>query len=150
MVHNKMNGANKLTVRQQGWQGMNWISQTSRLALYLRDGLSCAWCGDSVENGAQLSLDHLKPHIKGGTNQVTNLVTACKRCNSSRGDRPVTRFAEACAAYLDHSLTGKQIASHVRKQAAKDLTPYRAQARQMIAERGSAAKVLAARVNPEA
>jgi 5-methylcytosine-specific restriction endonuclease McrA len=45
------------------WQGMNWIRQEKRLAIYLRDGLACGYCGDSVENGAKLSLDHLKPHI---------------------------------------------------------------------------------------
>ena len=77
------------TARGRGvYQGMNWITQKKRLAIYLRDGLACAYCGASVETGAQLSLDHLIPHSEGGTNHESNLVTCCSRCNSSRGARP--------------------------------------------------------------
>ena len=39
------------------YQGMNWIRQDKRLAIYLRDGLACAWCGNGVENGAKLPLE---------------------------------------------------------------------------------------------
>ena len=57
------------TARGRGdWQGMNWIRQDKRLAIYLRDGLACAYCGHSVESGASLSLDHLKPASKDGCN----------------------------------------------------------------------------------
>ena len=135
-----------MSSRKDNWHGANWLRQDLRLALILRDNLSCVWCGDSAENGAQLSIDHLTCVSKGGGNQPTNLVTACRRCNSSRADRSVTRFASACASYLDRSLTGKQIAAHVRKQAKTDVSPFRAQAKEMIAERGSAAKAIAARV----
>ena len=64
-----------MTKRKANWQGMNWIRQEKRLAIYLRDGMSCAYCGASVEGGAQLSLDHVKPHSRGGSNAAANLVT---------------------------------------------------------------------------
>jgi hypothetical protein len=122
---------------------MNWIRQEKRLAIYLRDGLACAYCGDSVENGAKLSLDHLTPHSKGGSNHESNLVTCCTRCNSSRADRPVATFAAAVASYINHGVTAEEIVRHVRNCAARKLTSHRAEAKEMIARRGSAARVLA-------
>lgn len=128
-----------MTDRKAKNQGMNWISQTTRLAIYLRDGLSCAYCGASVEQGAQLTLDHLTPYSKGGTNAATNLVTCCSRCNSSRGNRSVASFARGVAAYLNVSDT--DIVRHVRNAVRRTLP--RAEARKLIARRGSAARVLA-------
>ena len=120
---------------------MNWCRQTTRLSIYLRDGLACAYCGASVEDGAQLTLDHLQPHSKGGSNSPTNLVTACKRCNSARGNRSVRSFCRATAGYLNHGIEAKAIESHVRACARRVLP--RAEAQKMIARRGSAARVLA-------
>ncbi len=48
-----------------------------------------------------MTLDHLKPHSKGGSNDAGNLVTACRRCNSKRGSRGVTSFARAVAEYIE-------------------------------------------------
>ena len=96
-------------------QGMNWCRQTTRLAIYLRDGMACAYCGDAVESGAKLTLDHIKPHSNGGSNDPANLVTCCHRCNSSRGTRPVTVFASAVAEYLNHGAKAADIVAHVRR-----------------------------------
>jgi 5-methylcytosine-specific restriction endonuclease McrA len=72
-----------------GGQGMNWIRKEKRLAIYLRDGLACCYCGGAVEDGAKLTLDHIKCHDHGGSNDATNLVTCCHSCNSARGARSV-------------------------------------------------------------
>lgn len=126
-----------MTVRANGvWQGMNWIRQEKRLAIYLRDGCACVWCGDAVETGAQLTLDHLVPAIKGGSNHESNLVTACARCNSSRGARSVKRFAEVTAAYLNHGLTAEAILKGIRLTVRRSLDLISAKA--LIASRGSA------------
>lgn len=125
------------------WQGMNWIRQEKRLAIYLRDGLACAYCGHSVENGAALTLDHVKPHSKGGDNGERNLVTCCERCNKSRGNRSIKVWCAAVATYLNHGVTAKEVESHVKACVKRDLTPHKAEAKEMIARRGSAARVLA-------
>lgn len=124
-------------------QGMNWIRQDARLAIYLRDGLACSYCGHSVEDGASLSLDHLQPASKGGSNKPSNLVTACERCNKSRGSRSVRGFCRAVAEYLDHGIEASAIENHVRACSRRSLAAYRAEAKELIARRGSAAKVLA-------
>lgn len=56
-------------------QGMNWIRPTTRLAIYLRDGLACVYCGQALEDGVQLTLDHIKPWCRGGRHSPGNLVT---------------------------------------------------------------------------
>jgi 5-methylcytosine-specific restriction endonuclease McrA len=93
--------------------GGGWIKPKKRLAIYMRDGLACAYCGDSVENGAKLSLDHVVCHSHGGTNSEKNLVTCCSKCNSSRGNRDIKEFAEKVAAYLNHGTTGADIINHI-------------------------------------
>lgn len=115
-------------------QGMNWIRPDKRLAIYLRDGLACAWCGASVEDGTRLTLDHLTPHADGGTNQSSNLVTACHRCNSSRGRRTPRAFVSAVAAYLNHGVKAADILAHVRTTSRRPLDL--AAARALIAKRG--------------
>lgn len=92
---------------------MNWIRPEKRLAIYLRDGLACSYCGARVEDGTQLTLDHLRPYTSGGSNAETNLVTCCHRCNSSRGSRSWKGFAEKVAGYLNHGVTGTAIVAHI-------------------------------------
>lgn len=119
---------------------MNWISQIRRLAIYLRDGMACAYCGATVEEGAPLSLDHIVPHSRGGQDIETNLVTCCKKCNSSRGNRDVAVFAEAAAGYLNHGLTGGQIMAHITTCLARPVSLTKA--KKLIALRGSCFQVL--------
>lgn len=95
------------------YQGMNWIRQEKRLAIYLRDGLACIYCGGTLEDGLTMTLDHVIPYSQGGGNGEWNLVTACLRCNSSRGDRPVEDFAQAVAAYLNHGATAEAIMARI-------------------------------------
>ena len=136
--------AQKATARTAGnWQGMNWIRQEKRLAIYLRDGMACAWCGKGVESEVVLSLDHLKAHSDGGSNHETNLVTCCKFCNDSRGARTRAAFAKVVAAYVNNGTTAAQILRHVGNCSERSLKPYIAQAKELVALRGSAAKALA-------
>jgi 5-methylcytosine-specific restriction endonuclease McrA len=78
-----------------------WINKRRRTRIYARDGYRCVYCealGGSTE-AERLSLDHLRPLSRGGSNRSDNLVTACKSCNSARGDRSLRSFCVAVAAY---------------------------------------------------
>ena len=121
-----------------GWQGMNWIRQDKRLAIYLRDGCACVWCGAKVESGAQLTLDHIVVHSKTANNHESNLVTCCHRCNSSRGTRSAAKFAAVVAEYINHGVKADTILANIRKTSRRSLTAYRSEAKEFIARRGSA------------
>jgi 5-methylcytosine-specific restriction endonuclease McrA len=123
-------------------QGMNWIRPVKRLAIYLRDGLACCWCGATLEDGVILTLDHLKPNIKGGTNDADNLVTCCHRCNSSRGKRGMTAFAKAVASYLNHGVKPETILTHIQRQRRRVLDM--AAAHDLMKRRGNFSKALKA------
>lgn len=123
------------------WQGQNWCRPATRLAIYLRDGMECVYCGNGVEDGVQLTLDHVRPHSRGGSNAPSNLITACKRCNSARGNRSLMAFARAVADYLDHGVQAEEIVAHVRRTVRRTLP--RAEARELLARRGTVARALA-------
>lgn len=66
-------------------RGSSWIRPDLRLALYIRDGRACVYCGATPPE-AILTLDHWHARSEGGGNEPTNLVTACVSCNVQRGD----------------------------------------------------------------
>ncbi len=123
-------------------QGMNWITPKKRLAIYMRDGLACCYCGLGVEDEVKLTLDHLRPYKSGGTNNETNLVTCCHACNSSRGARSWKLFAEKVAGYVNHGLNGAQIIAHIETTRKRKLDTAAAQT--MIEARGGFSAALRA------
>ena len=54
-----------------------------RAAVFLRDGHACRYCG----SGENLACDHVVPKSRGGGDELENLATACRSCNSSKGGR---------------------------------------------------------------
>ena len=57
-----------------------------RFRILRRDGFRCTYCGRTPQNdGVQLHVDHVKPRVAGGSNEETNLVTACRDCNLGKG-----------------------------------------------------------------
>ena len=105
-----------------------------RLAIYLRDGLACVYCGQAVDDGAKLTLDHLKPYSKGGSHNATNLVTCCAICNSRRGTRTLKAWTEAVAAYRGTPLTSAGILRDIKTTTGRKLDLAAANA--FIAQRG--------------
>lgn len=71
--------------KRPGRSSTSWIRKSTRCAIYHRDGHACVYCG----GGDKLTLDHIVPRVCGGTNEATNLVTACLGCNSSRQHKPL-------------------------------------------------------------
>ena len=77
-----------------------WITKVRREAIYGRDNHCCQYCGLDVSNvpARERGLDHLEDLVNGGghvgaNHASTNLVTACMRCNSTRGAQSYVEFA---------------------------------------------------------
>ena len=47
----------------------------------------CHWCGEQPTKDNPMTADHIVPRALGGTNARSNLVGACRRCNSARGGK---------------------------------------------------------------
>lgn len=59
------------------------ISRRLRFEILRRDGHTCRYCGAKAPDVA-LTVDHVIPVALGGTDDPTNLVTACAACNSGK------------------------------------------------------------------
>ncbi|MCP3940265.1 MAG: HNH endonuclease [Desulfobacteraceae bacterium] len=123
----------KSTAPKPRSQGMHWIANESRLAKYSADGFACGYCAKTVEEGARLTLDHLRPYSKGGSNHPSNLITCCDSCNSARGNRPWGQFAEKVAGYLN--IDAAEIKKHINRCRRRKLD--RKAAKAIIARRPS-------------
>ena len=98
----------------------NWISKTTRQAIYERDARTCVYCG-TTEEYAVLSLDHIAPRSTGGhLTDPTNLVTSCCKCNSIRGTKSLSAFAQYLETHYEIRLV-KHLSAKVRRQASKPL-----------------------------
>ena len=73
------------------------ISKKLRFEVFKRDSFTCQYCGKSAPD-VVLHVDHIKPVKEGGTNDITNLVTACADCNLGKGARKLSDSSEAMKA----------------------------------------------------
>jgi len=58
-------------------------AKPSRAMIYKRDGHKCQYCGAT----RRLTIDHVIPRSKGGKDTWQNLVVACSKCNTLKGDK---------------------------------------------------------------
>ena len=59
------------------------LSKAVRFEVFKRDKFTCQYCGASAPE-VLLEVDHIKPVAKGGTDDMLNLVTACRACNRGK------------------------------------------------------------------
>lgn len=74
------NTSSDLSPERQEWNAL----RTELTPVILeRDGAICCYCGSTDD----LTIDHVTPLARGGSNDLANLVVACRICNSSKGAR---------------------------------------------------------------
>lgn len=71
-------------VQEERYQKVK-IPSSIRWQVWERDNFTCKQCGTR----ANLSVDHIVPESKGGSLNLDNLQTLCKKCNSSKGMKVV-------------------------------------------------------------
>lgn len=63
------------------------ITAAMRLAVRQRAGYACEYCGvTETAAGGELTIDHVRPIARGGTDHLDNLVYCCSRCNLHKSD----------------------------------------------------------------
>lgn len=58
----------------------------NRRNIFLRDEFTCQYCGCKPARD-DLTVEHILPRSRGGLSTWENVVLACARCNSKKGDR---------------------------------------------------------------
>ena len=66
---------------------MAQISRRLRFEILRRDGYTCRYCGAQAPD-VQLEVDHVIPDTLGGSDEPSNLVTACAPCNRGKSSMP--------------------------------------------------------------
>jgi len=67
-----------------------------RVEIYNKTGGRCYFCGRELEinplypTDNEMTIDHLIPRSKGGSNKYANKVPACKYCNNLKSNRMIT------------------------------------------------------------
>ncbi len=64
--------------------------QVTNTFLFARDDYQCQYCGrrsSELKPRESLTRDHLIPMSRGGTNEWSNVVTACSSCNTRKANR---------------------------------------------------------------
>ena len=51
----------------------------------------CAYCDNPPIDDASLTLDHVRPLSLGGTTAWDNIVAACQRCNTQKGNKMIMK-----------------------------------------------------------
>jgi hypothetical protein len=94
-----------------------------RLAIYLRDSFRCVYCCRDLHGAhpSDITLDHVVANADGGGNEPANLITACRHCNCSRQDTPISRFC------------GPETRSDIRRLTSRSIARYRRLAKAIIA-----------------
>jgi len=76
-------------------KGAAWDSL--RLQCLERDDWTCGYCGNEANEA-----DHIIPTAKGGIDELSNLIAACKPCNGSKQDRINIRMNYFNPRWLAH------------------------------------------------
>lgn len=57
--------------------------------VFRRDNYTCQYCG---AKGGKLEVDHIIPFSRGGSDDLSNLTTSCRRCNRQKRDKTREEF----------------------------------------------------------
>ena len=68
-----------------------YTNPDKRIEIFERDGKKCFYCLCELKNNT-FYLDHIFSRSQGGENYKSNLITACKTCNSKKSDKDAETF----------------------------------------------------------
>lgn len=84
------------------------IAQSISWAVFRRDGYACRYCGNDK---TPLTVDHLVLWEEGGPSTEENLVSACRKCNKTRGNTPYPEWL----SHPHYQRTSKNLSPRVRE-----------------------------------
>ena len=95
------------------------IRKSLRFAVFARDNFDCVYCRQVFPpplDGRGLTLDHVVPRCKGGSDRADNLVTACVRCNSARQAKSVNDPLWGCGSDVRKARVRRQLRKPINRE----------------------------------
>lgn len=96
------------------------VSKRLRFEVMRRDGHRCLYCGRDPDDGVKLTIDHVVPAALGGTDDPSNLCTACTECNAGKSsiqpDGPLVARVSAEALRWAHAREQAIAAWHAKQE----------------------------------
>ena len=86
-----------------------YIPKNLKAEILLKSKNRCCHCGKKLRIGVNFTLEHFIPLSKGGTNNITNLVALCEKCNKVK---------------TNHIVNPKEYYPYLNKRYIKDLSKY--------------------------
>ena len=77
--------------RELTMMGLQQVGVDVRVALLLRTGGGCWYCGNPLTM-ASVTVDHVVPLARGGNPVFDNLVACCNECNTAKGQSTLEEF----------------------------------------------------------
>lgn len=107
------------TKRAPGYTGNKGgeANRTELLAHLLRVDFTCPYCEGDLR-AARVAIDHIRPQVAGGKKGAGNQIACCLSCNSSKGAKTLSDFAN----YKGDA----EIVKRVKRAAARKLDVERA------------------------
>ncbi len=102
-----------------GGDGLMAVSRRLRYEVLRRDNHTCRYCGGTATDVA-LTVDHVIPTALGGSDDPSNLVTACQPCNAgksaSSADAPIVADVASDALRWARAMTAAQAARQLARE----------------------------------
>lgn len=76
------------------------FTKEERLEIYNKYNGHCAYCGCEL-NLEEMTVDHILPLYRGGTNYPTNLNPSCRSCNKYKATYTVEDFRKQLSLILE-------------------------------------------------
>lgn len=91
------------------------VSSRTRFEIFKRDGFRCAYCGANPLSATLVTMhvDHVNPKAAGGSDDPSNLITACETCNLGKSNVP-----------LEQKKYRSEFASEAEKEHAEQIREY--------------------------
>jgi 5-methylcytosine-specific restriction endonuclease McrA len=88
-IHEEFNDFIEKVIKSRLYNSDVKLWKKISLEVFERDKFTCAYCG---KTGGKIEVDHIVPISKGGSNHLSNLVTACVKCNRQKKDKTIDEF----------------------------------------------------------
>lgn len=76
------------------------LNKTERQQVYDKCGGHCAYCGCCLEY-KDMQVDHVRPLRRGGADEVSNMLPACRSCNHYKATLDMEEFRKYLAGITD-------------------------------------------------